>query len=495
MIIIILLSLLLNCSPAKAENDFWGFIDSALFIEYPEEANKVIKVHKVANPLNQNKGDRREKLELEKDLEDLSVEIKEAMTSVGFNKFSVGTGMVDVTFQVRDGVRYALEDTFTGYAEFQRRKVLEEVLNANARANSITTGFLLLSTGLQEESLGLFQFQDYISIFETFFAFPDFTTFSSNPMWRDSRGHDMLQVSKNIISKPLIKDLNKGIANIAAILLILIFGSQVIVRSGSPHASFSHSISEPIIKMLIALTMILASYFLLSTLFNASYFINSGLHQIIGESGINLAGVIDLEKLNASWESLANNVGYAPTLALSIASIAAQIFAYIYIAGLLMQVIFGFIAAPIWGLAYGSESLEAAAIGSFLNWLKALLTLNFIPVIYLCFTLINNELSNLYIDMLNISFSISALILLPMVSKLIIGERSSVTRSVFWGYELLLSSVESAYGQIRRLLEEQYQLQLNTSHKMLAAREIEPYSLQELIPNNNLAKLEESSLK
>ncbi len=467
----------------------WDFTDINFLEIYPEERNKEIKVKKAESPLNQRNIER-EKAPLEKDIEELDEKFKEAVAAVGYNKFSLGTGMVDVTFQVRNGVRYALEDTFSGYAEFQRRQVLEEVLNANSRANATTTEFLLLSTGLKEESLGLFQFEDYVDIFEDYFAFPDSSIFSASPIWRDSRGHDLLQVSKDIISKPLIKDINKAISGIAATILILLFGSKVIMRIGSHNAAFSHVIGEPLLKTIFSLGLILGSYCLLTSCFNAVYFINSGLHSYIADGGVNLAGLIDISSLNQSWENLANTVGYFPTLALSVASIIAQIFAYIYITGLLLQVIFGFIAAPLWAMASGIESIEAAGISSFLTWLKALLTLNFIPVIYLCFSLINSELNDLNIDMLNISFSIAALLLLPMVSKLLIGEGGPVMRSAFYGYELLLGNIESAYGQIRKLLEDQYQLQLNTNQRLLSPVaviveepiKLEPYSLEELIP-------------
>jgi hypothetical protein len=474
----------------KAEG-FYDFTNPYLFEIYPEEINKKIKVTKSESPLNQ-RNNQREKAPIEKDIKELDEKFQEAITAVGYNKFSLGTGIVDVTFQVRNGVRYALEDTFSGYAEFQRRKVLEEVLNANAKANATTIEFLLLSTGLKKESFGLFQFEEYVDVFEDYFAFPDSSIFSSSPIWDDSRGHDLLQVSKNIINKPLIKDLNKAIAGIVATVLVLLFGTKVIMRTGSINASFSHVVAEPLIKTIRSLALILGSYFLMTSCFDSVYFINNGLHSYIADAGIDLANLVNITNLNNSWQDLANNVGYFPTLALSVVSIFAQIFTYIYITGLLLQVIFGFIVSPLWAFASGIESIEAAGISSLLTWLKALLTLNFIPVIYLCFALINSELNDLNIATLNIAFSIAALLLLPIVSKLLIGEGGSVMRSAFYGYELLLSNIESSYSQIRKLLEEQYQLQINTSNRLLSPIavtleqpiKLEPYSLEELIPHN-----------
>ncbi len=467
MIIIILLSTLLNLSPAKASIDLGSSLmpvfTNAFMQNYPEEKNKEIKIYKGESPLHDPRP-QREKSDLEKSMEDLETGIQEVVTDIGFNKFSIGTGAIDVTFQVRDGVRYALEDTFTGYAEFQRRKVLEEMLNANAKANQQTTEFLMISTGLKEESFGLMIFEDLKDIFENYFAFPEYSNYSAEPSWRNYRHHDLLQVSKNIIDKSIIKELNTISNAIAASILSLWLGFNIMMRLSNSHAGFSHVISEPLMQKIGSLIMIFASYHLLHLCFDACYFMNNSFHQFISDNGLDTSNIINLSALNQNWENFANQVGYFPAMVLSGINILAQIFVYIYIAGLLMQIILGFIISPLWAMASGIESLRASAISSFLRWLKALLLINFIPVIYMIFMLINNELNNLNLDILNISFAITALVLLPIVSNIILAENSSgALRSVFWGYEQALTNIESGYKQICKLLEDQYQLSQNLS--------------------------------
>ncbi len=483
MIRIILLSifLLITSSEAKADFDLgaiWAAIAQPSDKPYAEDSNKQIQIYKGYSPLKVSRP-----LAAPEEAVEISEEINKAahqVATVGLNKMVAGTGFVDVTFQVRDGVRYAMEDTFTGYAEYQRRKTLEEILNANAAASSITTQFLMISTGLKEESFGLMIFEDLKDIFDDYFAFPEYTTYSSEPLWRDARHHDMLQVSKNIIDKSIIKDLNGLIAGVAASILVLVFGFSVAQRMTNSHAGFSHVVSEPLMQKITTMIMIFASYYALHLCFDAAYFLNSNLHQFINNNGLDLSSIISIEALNNSWENISNTIGYFPALILSVVNMLAQIFVYIYIAGLLLQVILGFIISPLWAMATGVEGIEAAGIAPLLSWLKALLTLNFIPIIYMVFALINNELAGLNMDILNIAFSISALLLLPMVSKILLGETGSgFTRSAFWGYEMLLGSIESGYKQVTKLLEDQYQLQLATSQSPMRVRfEDEPIKIE-----------------
>lgn len=444
------------------DSDIADYLADNFTQKYPEERNKEIKVYKGESPLDPKYQKSSAIAPIQKELDELDESLSELITGIGFNKFSLGTGAVDVTFQVRDGVRYALEDTFTGYAEFQRRKVLEEILNANASATKMTNEFLLISSGLKKPSTGLSDFQDYIDIFDNFFAFADFSSFSGSP----SGGIDLLETTKIIIDKEIIRSINNILSSMAAALCIVLFGATMLMRSGNLQGS--SSLIEPLLQSIKSILMIFCSYYILHSCFDAGYYISKTLSDHSAE----LSSLLNAETLNRSWERLANEVGYFPTLILSTANIAAEIFCYIYIAGLLLQIILGFLIAPLWALALSNDRLEGAGIASFLCWLKALLTLNFIPLIYLCFALINQELSNYELDILNISFSIASLLLLPMVSKLLMGESNGFAKSAFWGYELMLNNIDSAYRGLRQILEEQYQLSLNTHAKLASEPKI-----------------------
>ncbi len=449
----ILLSLCLCCfslSPARAELS--DIFNNIFFDNYPEEKNKEIHINKGSSPLNQNKF-QRNTIPGEKNLEDLDQTVANLLTEIGFNKFSLGTGMVDVTFQVRDGVKYALEDTFSGYAEFQRRKMLEEILNSNAKANAQTTEFLLISSGLKEESFGLLNAQDWTNIFEDYFAFPEFSYFSGNSQLGAYRTHNILEISKSIINTSLIKDLNSLLAAAAISLLMALLGINIFSRLIGRSSSLGYSIQEPLLGAALSSFLIYSSYHLLKLCFDAAYFINQALGEFSQDNG--LGEIINLDFINQSWENLANQVGYFPSIVLSLANMLAQFFVYIYIAGLLLQLILGFIIAPVWALAYSCDKLKGSALTSFISWLKALLTVNFVPVIYLSFSLINQELKELDLDILNISFSIASLLLLPLISKLILGEASgNILGSGFWGYEMALQNIESSYNQLRATIQQ-----------------------------------------
>ena len=141
-IILILLILLSSISPSYA--DFKDIFPEDQYVyQYPEDKNKKIEVNTVRSPLEYTDN---EIDQIKKSIENfksaLPAGAEELFTEVGFNKFSLGTGLINVTYQVRNGVKYALKDTLSGFPEYERRKATEEILNSNIRSHRITNKFL-----------------------------------------------------------------------------------------------------------------------------------------------------------------------------------------------------------------------------------------------------------------------------------------------------------------------------------------------------------------
>lgn len=62
--------------------------------------------------------------------------IERALTLAGANKIlGMADGIINVKYQVQDGVNNALKDTFMGFFEYQRRKASEEILNGNIKSH------------------------------------------------------------------------------------------------------------------------------------------------------------------------------------------------------------------------------------------------------------------------------------------------------------------------------------------------------------------------
>ena len=97
--------------------------------KYPEIDNRRIYFHTGSSPLAP--------LETPDDLILRSTElskqtIERTFTLGAANKIiGLADGIINVKYQVQDGVNNALKDTFTGFFEYQRRKTSEDILNSN----------------------------------------------------------------------------------------------------------------------------------------------------------------------------------------------------------------------------------------------------------------------------------------------------------------------------------------------------------------------------
>ncbi len=163
---------------------------------YPEEEHKKIDVYKEKSPLEYSSQET-DYIESLVDLFDNSLvgEVHEQVTNFGFNKFSMGTGAVDVTFQVKNGVKYALKDTFAGYPEYQRRKITEEILNSNLNSHISTEKFI---SGKQED----FDLFNLGNLFGGFLS--NFGDFSNYFNFDHS---NLVLITRNLLEKRVSQDL------------------------------------------------------------------------------------------------------------------------------------------------------------------------------------------------------------------------------------------------------------------------------------------------
>ncbi len=417
---------------------------NAFSFKYPEEKNKTIKIKKDISRLD-SASQNRNQIESFFDQYNIdpSGDIMEQVTKFGFNKFSMGTGLVDVTFQVKNGVEYALKDTLGGYPEYQRRKITEEMLNANFRSHRLTNNFLIGTSNKHSNDSVLDFIVDIFNIF---------TDPANGDILAKSQVPSLIQTIKVINHKPIILEIYHFFQNIAYALLGLITMLIVFQRLSRNEFHWEYTISNPLINSLGAALVIALVGDLLDFIIRIISGINSAIISAIYDM-FNSPYSLDYTDLAHSWQTLVNQIGYMPGLVLSIIDILAQFFVYFFIAGLVLSIVIGKILSPFWGLAIVSESLKSNSINSFILWSKSLLVVVLIPVCYLVIKFIIQEFANLNLYFLEISLSIASFLYLPTLFNIILAQGQGVFQPAFSGYQSIVDNINSSYQGLKAALE------------------------------------------
>ena len=160
LLIAVAMTLSISVSAKKLDEIFMDYDFSEKI--FPESRFQEIKINNIDSPLEYDPQDRKLASQLEVVVNPGYEEgFRSLLSQSGlFNTFSMGTGAVDVTFQVKNGVNYALKENFSGYLEFQRRKISEEIINANFNNHKVINN-LLINSSLSEDS-STNDFFDYI---------------------------------------------------------------------------------------------------------------------------------------------------------------------------------------------------------------------------------------------------------------------------------------------------------------------------------------------
>lgn len=201
--------------------------------------------------------------------------------------FGLADGFINVKFQVQDGVKNALKDIFIGYPEYQRRKITEEITNANINSHLALLEFIYK-----------FNFKDYFS-----------NLFINN----DSQPHQSIYRKLKSIS----------------LSLLIIISLIKLLESFFLQENIVQERLEIILKKFILCFLLLISLdqiwlIILNFCLALSEHIN-GLN-IFMENKLDY--FILVRNLISSWENLLNKIGYFPAIILSIIDTSSHFIFY-----------------------------------------------------------------------------------------------------------------------------------------------------------------------
>jgi len=403
---------------------------------FPETRFQEIKINNIDSPLEYDPQDRKLASQLESVINPGYEEgFRSLLSQSGlFNTFSMGTGAVDVTFQVKNGVNYALKENFGGYLEFQRRKISEEIINANFNNHKVINN-LLINSALSQDS-GSGDFFDYI--------WNKFTPKKSIGFF-------------GVITSLMSLDENNKIFKIIQIfclgLLSLVIISQVFLGFFEHGLVLEELVSKSVLRMIKFWLLILLIPFFMEILVLITNILQNCF--VFITSQIDYQPSDYLTKLKQNWTALANNTGYIPALVLSVADLIGQIYCLIFIGGIILRLTLGKIFSPLWALALAIDGLNSRAMSSVTEWVKALLFLASLPVFFLVFNQIFMELEIIDIPFIYISLDLAKFYLLPRFSELILGDSQSNNINVFYGYKQISSEINDYIHEMKNIIYNQ----------------------------------------
>jgi hypothetical protein len=411
VLIILLLILPLSASATidfDYLSDFWSSS-----ISYPEEYKRTIKVKKEKSSLD-SKNIFPSELEEIQNLVETPIDLinnnlfKEAISELGFNKFYLGSGLIDVTFQVKNGVSYALQETFNRYPEYQRRKICEEIINSNFQAHKLSANFLQGHKSLSEK----YSWKDVFFGFSKSIFEGDFSDFQNSLEFNSGTFIDLLwRLSKN----KKFKELGEFFILISKFSVFLFLSLAILRRLGS--FTNPEKYSDLLLRALFVflglnlITPILNLFILVFRDINTMLLheLNFGFFDSQGQE----------EALKNNWTQLANGIGYMPAMILSIIDTIAQFVSYLFFSSIILYLLVSKIISPFFFLGFGTYRFRVLSIIFFLNWIKTLGILSLMPLIYASLDLISSEFLDLSNPMLNISLSISSLMMPPIFGVLL----------------------------------------------------------------------------
>jgi hypothetical protein len=380
----ILLSLFFFNFAAKAEVSFVKrILNKNHDKEYLEDKPRFqeIDIHTIDSPLKDLVEPAKKRLKFWENLEDNYFteykdgigEIDGVTKEIAFNKITgFSNGVIDVTYQVRKGVIMAIKETFGGYAEYQRRKQVEEVVNTTFR-NRRLIGDIFIRNNREEVELPKLR-NTRSTKTRGIFSYLSDKTYSYS-------------LIKDITKRQVVKDIRLLIRNISLAILLLLIMIKVFWSTKNGY-SLTETFSKPVLILIFAsLAIIMGHQFLKVNL----EFLNTIANALI--LNMNDLSLNQFMGPDDTWEYFASDNGYFPTFMLSIFDMLSQIFIGFFYLAIVAFIVFGMVFYPIWVVISIFNPVKFIALDAYLNWLKANFALVFSPVLIIIFKIISFELS------------------------------------------------------------------------------------------------------
>jgi hypothetical protein len=339
--------------------------------KYPEIDNRRIYFHTGSSPLAP--------LETPDDFILRSTElskqtIERTFTLGAANKIiGLADGIINVKYQVQDGVNNALRDTFTGFFEYQRRKTSQEILNSNLQAHIDCINFL------------------------------------NEDLTNSSTDTNLMIILEKIMRTPLAESTFSFLQKI--ILLLLVLSSMFKVLDIAFFKSNSKSTEKDtnefkslFSSLFLSIALLLMLDNIWEFIFNGFSLINNGFNSLLNNESLGFSIFHNHETLLIeSWTAILNNYGYFPGLILAFIDSISQFIFIISLLGSIILVIFAKVFSPIFLLnnknpfsifTYSLKILLGVSILPFgFNFLYKILSEfsfnNLSYFIYICFSILS----------------------------------------------------------------------------------------------------------
>ncbi len=372
MLIIFLLLFSLISSPSHAFKigDIIRIADGQVN-KYPEIDNRRIYFHTGSSPLAP--------LETPDDFILRSTElskqtIERTFTLGAANKIiGLADGIINVKYQVQDGVNNALRDTFTGFFEYQRRKTSEEILNSNLQAHIDCINFL------------------------------------NEDLTNSSTDTNLMIILEKIMRTPLAESTFSFLQKIILVLLILSSMFKILdiafFKSNSKSTQKdNHEFKSLFSSLFLSIALLLMLESIWEFIFSGFSLINNGFNSLLNNESLGFSIFHNHETLLIeSWTAILNNYGYFPGLILAFIDSVSQFIFIISLLGSIILVIFAKVFSPIFLLnnknpfsvfTYSLKILLGVSILPFgFNFLYKILSEfsfnNLSYFIYICFSILS----------------------------------------------------------------------------------------------------------
>ncbi|MBU6196076.1 MAG: hypothetical protein KGO93_00745 [Cyanobacteria bacterium REEB446] len=339
--------------------------------KYPEIDNRRIYFHTGSSPLAP--------LETPDDFILRSTElskqtIERTFTLGAANKIiGLADGIINVKYQVQDGVNNALRDTFTGFFEYQRRKTSEEILNSNLQAHIDCINFL------------------------------------NEDLTNSSTDTNLMIILEKIMRTPLAESTFSFLQKIILVLLILSSMFKILdiafFKSNSKSTQKdNHEFKSLFSSLFLSIALLLMLESIWEFIFSGFSLINNGFNSLLNNESLGFSIFHNHETLLIeSWTAILNNYGYFPGLILAFIDSVSQFIFIISLLGSIILVIFAKVFSPIFLLnnknpfsvfTYSLKILLGVSILPFgFNFLYKILSEfsfnNLSYFIYICFSILS----------------------------------------------------------------------------------------------------------
>lgn len=345
--------------------------------EYIEEQNKFKKINIVTkdSPLKKLK-EPDDRVIFWKDLEERHASVvKEYAETFAYNKITgFSNGIIDVTYQVRKGVKMAIKETFGGYAEYQRRKQVEEIVNTTFQNRKIIGDLFIRNNNERIEASE--------ETHKRFFGF-DIEN-------RRVYGYNLIRA---IAKNQALRDTRGIIKEVSFLVLAVLLCIKVLfaIKNG---VGIAETFTKPVIVLIVSMLGIAMGNKFLSVNINLLNRLACSFSLMLSDFD---AGNLTLPM--DTWTDFAGSQGYFPTLMLSFFDMLSQIFIGFFYIALIAFIVFGMVFYPFWIVFSIFNPSKFVLADSYIAWLKANLVLVFSPILIIIFRIISKELGEDYMFM------------------------------------------------------------------------------------------------